>query len=47
MENVDPTVAELGEVAALREAVKVFRKVETTLVGSELQILKALPHFDD
>jgi thiamine-monophosphate kinase len=34
VENVDPTVAELGEVAALREAVKVFRKVETTLVGS-------------
>ena len=29
-----PTVDELGEVAALRLAVKNFRKVETTLVGS-------------
>ena len=29
-----PTVFELGEVAALKAAVKNFRKVETTLVGS-------------
>ncbi len=29
-----PTVFELGEVAALKQAVKNFRKVETTLVGS-------------
>ena len=29
-----PTVFELGEVAALKLAVKNFRKVETTLVGS-------------
>ncbi len=34
MENVDPTVAELGEVEALKKAVGVFRKVPTTLVGS-------------
>jgi hypothetical protein len=31
-----PTVFELGEVAALKLAVKNFRKVETTLVGSQL-----------
>lgn len=34
MENVDPTVAELGEIEALKRAVSVFRSVETTIVGS-------------
>ena len=34
MENVDPTVAELGEVEALKRAVAVFRRAPSTLVGS-------------
>lgn len=34
MNNYDPTVFELGEIEALKRAVKFFRPVATTLVGS-------------
>jgi thiamine-monophosphate kinase len=32
--NLDPTVFELGEIEALKRAVKLFKPVETTLIGS-------------
>ena len=34
MNNYDPTVFELGEIEALKRAVKIFKPVSTTLVGS-------------
>lgn len=34
MNNFDPTVFELGEIEALRRVVKVFKPVDTTLVGT-------------
>ena len=34
MNNLDPTVFELGEIEALSRAVKIFKPVESTLVGS-------------